>query len=83
LPLNLFNIGNNSPEKLGDFIETIEMEIGKTAQKEFLPMQNGDVEITYADVESLIDYIGYKPQTSISEGICNFVNWYKGYYQVS
>jgi len=83
LPLNLFNIGNNSPEKLGDFIETIELEIGKKAQKEFLPMQNGDVEITYADVESLIDYIGYQPQTSIGEGICNFVNWYKGYYQVS
>jgi len=83
LPLNLFNIGNNSPEKLGDFIETIELEIGKKAQKEFLPMQNGDVERTFADVQSLIDYIGYKPQTSINEGICNFVNWYKGYYQVS
>lgn len=83
LPLNLFNIGNNSPEKLGVFIETIEMEIGKTAQKEFLPMQNGDVEITYADVQSLIDYISYKPQTSIQVGIGNFVNWYKGYYQVS
>lgn len=83
LPLNLFNIGNNSPEKLGVFIETIEMEIGKTAKKEFLPMQNGDVEITYADVQSLIDYISYKPQTSIQVGIGNFVNWYKGYYQVS
>jgi UDP-glucuronate 4-epimerase len=83
LPLNLFNIGNNSPEKLGDFIETIEMEIGKTAQKEFLPMQNGDVERTFADVQSLIDYIGYKPQTTIRSGISNFINWYKGYYRIS
>lgn len=83
LPLNLFNIGNNSPEKLGVFIETIEMEIGRKAQKEFLPMQNGDVEITYADVESLIDYIGYKPQTSIHVGVRNFVNWYKSYYKIS
>jgi UDP-glucuronate 4-epimerase len=83
LPLNLFNIGNNSPEKLGDFIETIELEIGKKAQKEFLPMQNGDVERTFADVQSLIDYIGYKPQTTIRSGISNFVNWYKGYYRIS
>ncbi len=82
LPSNLFNIGNNSPEKLGDFIETIEMAIGKNAKKELLPMQDGDVERTYADVQSLIDYIGYKPQTPIQDGITNFVNWYKNYYKI-
>jgi UDP-glucuronate 4-epimerase len=81
LPLNIFNIGNNSPEKLGFFIETIEKEIGKIAKKEFLPMQNGDVEITYADVQSLIEYTGYEPKTSIHVGISNFVKWYKSYYK--
>lgn len=80
LPMNLFNIGNNKPEKLIDFIEEIENATQKTAIKEYLPMQAGDVEKTFADVQSLIDYIDYKPKTSIQEGIGNFVNWYKDYY---
>ncbi len=80
IPFNLFNIGNNSPEKLGDFIDAIETSLGKIAQKELLPMQAGDVEKTYADIQSLIDYIDYKPQVSIQEGIRKFVNWYKDYY---
>jgi UDP-glucuronate 4-epimerase len=80
VPVNLFNIGNNSPEKLGDFIDALEALLGKIAQKELLPMQAGDVEKTYADVQSLIDYIDYKPKTSIQEGIGNFVSWYKDYY---
>jgi UDP-glucuronate 4-epimerase len=80
IPFNLFNIGNNSPEKLGDFIDAIETSLGKITQKELLPMQAGDVEKTYADVQSLIDYIDYKPQVSIHEGIRKFVNWYKDYY---
>jgi len=81
LPMCLFNIGNNKPEKLVDFIEEIESATQKTVIKEFLSMQPGDVEQTYADVQDLIDYIDYKPQTSIHEGISNFVNWYKKYYK--
>ena len=80
-PMNLFNIGNNSPEKLIDFIEEIENVTQKKAIKEFLPMQAGDVEKTFADVQSLIDFILYKPQTTIQVGIGNFVNWYKEYYK--
>ena len=79
--MNLFNIGNNKPEKLIDFIKQIEIATEKSAMKEYLPMQPGDVEKTYADVQSLIDYIDYKPKTSIQEGIGNFVNWYKKYYK--
>jgi UDP-glucuronate 4-epimerase len=63
-------------------VAVFEMAIGKNAKKELLPMQDGDVERTYADVQSLIDYIGYKPQTPIQDGITNFVNWYKNYYKI-
>ena len=82
LPMNLFNIGNNKPEKLIDFIEQIEIATKKLAMKEYLPMQPGDVEKTYADVQSLIDYIDYKPKKTIQEGVCNFVNWYENYYKI-
>ena len=82
LPMNLFNIGNNNPEKLTDFIEEIESATQKTAIKEYFPMQAGDVEKTFADVQSLISYIDYKPKTAIKEGIGNFVNWYKNYYKI-
>ncbi len=81
IPFNLFNIGNNKPEKLINFIEEIEYSTQKMAIKEYLPMQAGDIEITYADVQSLIDYIDYKPKISIKEGIGNFVNWYIQYYK--
>ena len=66
LPMNLFNIGNNKPEKLTDFIEEIENATQKTSIKEYLPMQAGDVEKTYADVQSLINYIDYKLMTSMN-----------------
>ncbi len=82
LPFNLFNIGNNKTEKLASFIEEIENATHKTSIKEFMPIQDGDVELTYADVQSLIDYIGYNPKTTIHEGIGNFVNWYKNYYNI-
>ena len=82
LPFNLFNIGNNKPEKLADFIEEIENATQKTAIKEYLPMQAGDVEKTFADVQSLTDHIDFKPSTLINEGIGNFVNWYKKYYKI-
>jgi len=82
LPMCLFNIGNNTPEKLVDFIKEIENVTGLTVIKEYLPIQPGDVEKTYADVQSLIDYIDSKPQTSIHEGIINFVSWYRIYYKI-
>lgn len=76
----IYNIGNNSPVSLMEFIETIEEEIGKTAQKNFMDMQAGDVESTYADTQGLIDDFGYKPDTKLSDGIGEFVNWYKEFY---
>ena len=77
----VYNIGNNKPEKLMYFIETLEKSIGKTANKEFLPMQAGDVIGTYADVSELERDIGFKPQTSIEEGLKRFADWYMKYYR--
>lgn len=77
----LYNIGNNSPVELLEFIETLEKAIGKEAKKEFLPIQDGDVESTYADVSDLIADFGYKPDTKLSEGINEFVKWYRGFYK--
>ena len=78
----VYNIGNNSPEKLMYFVETLEKALGKTAEKEFLPMQPGDVYQTYADVTPLIEKFGFKPSTSIEDGLARFVEWYKKYYNV-
>lgn len=78
----VYNIGNNSPEKLMYFVETLEKALGKTAKKEFLPMQPGDVYQTYADVTPLIEKYGFKPSTSIEDGLAKFVEWYKEYYNV-
>ncbi len=78
----VYNIGNNSPEKLMYFIETLEKALGKTAEKEFLPMQPGDVYQTYADVDPLIEKFGFKPSTTIEEGLSKFVQWYKSYYKI-
>lgn len=78
----VYNIGNNSPEKLMYFIETLEKALGKTAEKEFLPMQLGDVYQTYADVDPLIEKFGFKPSTTIEEGLSKFVQWYKSYYKI-
>jgi len=79
-PWRLYNIGSNNPVELGVFIETLENALGRKARKEFLPMQPGDVPATYADVESLVDDIGYKPKTGLEEGIGKFVDWYRDYY---
>lgn len=76
----LYNIGNNKPEKLMDFIETLEKCLGRTAVKEYLPMQPGDVYQTYADVSELMKDYGFKPDTSIEDGLRKFVAWYKEYY---
>lgn len=81
-PYRVFNIGNNSPVKLMDFVHAIEEETGKKAIIDFQPLQPGDVPATYADVSSLYETINFKPQTSIQQGISNFVNWYKEYFKV-
>lgn len=82
-PYKIYNIGNNAPVKLADFIEAIENELGKKAIKELLPLQPGDVPATYADVSDLIRDVGYKPNTSVTEGIRNFISWYKKYYHIN
>jgi len=81
-PYKLYNIGNNSPMKLMEYIKTIEKSIGKKASINFMPLQDGDVLETYADVTDLVKTIGYKPQTTVSEGVHEFVKWYKEYYKI-
>ena len=78
----IYNIGNNKPEKLMDFIDTLEKCLGRTANKEYLPMQPGDVYQTYADVSDLMRDYDFKPDTSIEEGLGRFVEWYRQYYKV-
>ena len=80
VPYRVFNIGNNQPEKLMDFIGILENALGKVAEKEFLPMQAGDVKETYADTSALEAWVGFKPYTPLKEGVRKFVNWYKAYY---
>ncbi len=79
-PYRIYNIGNNNPVKLMDFIKTLENRLKKTAKKNMLPLQPGDVPETYADVNNLQQDLGYKPSTSIQEGIHQFVSWYLSYY---
>jgi UDP-glucuronate 4-epimerase len=79
----IYNIGNHSPVTLMDFITTIEQAMGKTAEKNMLPMQPGDVPATYADVQALMDDVGFKPDTPLAVGIGKFVAWYKDYYKVA
>lgn len=81
-PYRIYNIGNNSPVELLTFIETIEKCLGKTAEKNFLPLQAGDVPATYADVDDLMNDVGFKPATPIGEGVARFVQWYREYYHV-
>ncbi|WP_458699939.1 NAD-dependent epimerase [Sulfurospirillum sp. 1307] len=79
-PYKVYNIGNNNPVKLMDFIEALEKKLGKTAKKNMLPLQAGDVPSTYADVNDLIEDLDYKPETSIDEGIGKFVDWYVDFF---
>ena len=81
-PYRLYNIGNNSPVQLGRLIEVLEEALGRTAQKRMLDMQPGDVAATYADVENLERDVGFRPSTSIEEGVRRFVDWYCVYYGV-
>ncbi|KAM3115401.1 NAD-dependent epimerase [Phormidesmis sp. 146-33] len=77
----LYNIGNNNPVELMQFVETIEQLLGSFAIKKFLPMQPGDVPMTYADVDDLMQEVGFKPETSLEEGLFQFVQWYREYYE--
>src|SRR3989475_762018 len=79
-PYKIYNIGNHDPVELIRFIEVLETKLGRKAQLELLPLQPGDVPVTYADVDDLIRDTGFQPRTSIEEGIRCFVNWYVGYY---
>lgn len=78
----IYNIGNNKPVKLMDFINTLERCLGMEAVKEYYPMQPGDVYQTYADVSDLMNDFGFKPDTSIEDGLSRFVEWFKEYYQI-
>lgn len=78
----VYNIGNNQPERLMDFIRTLEDALGAEAKKEYLPMQPGDVYQTYADVTDLVEDFDFKPDTPISEGLARFAAWYRAYYHI-
>jgi len=80
-PYRIYNIGNNEPVSLMEFIETIEKALGKTAEKTMLPMQDGDVQSTYADVSGLINNFDYKPDTKLADGISKFIDWYSVFYK--
>lgn len=81
-PYKIYNIGNNQPVELMKFINTLEDLIGKKANMEYLPMQSGDVEATFADISDLQDAVGFNPSTPIEVGLEKFVKWYKSYYKV-
>ena len=81
-PYRIYNIGNNQPIELMYFIEVLEKCLGIEAIKNHLPMQPGDVPITYADISDLTADVGFKPDTSIEVGVQRFVDWYRTYYQV-
>ncbi len=79
-PYRIYNIGNNQPVRLMDFIAAIEEAMGQEAQKNFLPMQAGDVQATYADVDALQEAVGFTPATPLKEGMAKFATWFKAYY---
>jgi UDP-glucuronate 4-epimerase len=81
-PYRLYNIGNNQPVELMHYIGVLEQCLGTEAKKNLLPLQPGDVPDTYADVTDLVEELGYKPDTSVEEGIARFVDWYRSYYGV-
>jgi UDP-glucuronate 4-epimerase len=80
-PFRVFNIGNNDPVELSEYIEALEDSLGKKAEKEMLPMQPGDVPDTYADVTELESAVGYRPHTPVKEGVARFVAWYREYFK--
>ncbi len=82
VPFRIYNIGNNSPVKLMEYIEAIEEVLGIEAERELLPLQPGDVPNTYANVDNLKDAVDYKPKVSVKDGVRQFVEWYREYYSV-
>src|SRR6476660_2473844 len=82
VPARVYNVGNNHPEELGHLVEVLEKELGRKAVREMLPMQPGDVTETFADVADLMRDTGFRPQTSIEDGLRNFVAWYRDHYKV-
>jgi UDP-glucuronate 4-epimerase len=81
-PHRVFNIGNSQPTPLMDYIKALELALGRTAQKNFLPMQAGDVQATAANTEELDTWVGFKPNTPVREGVARFAAWYREYYGV-
>ena len=81
-PWRVYNIGNNSPVELMDYIAALEKALGKKADMEMLPLQLGDVPDTYADVSDLVEQFHYKPATPVEQGIANFVSWYRNYFNL-
>lgn len=81
-PYRVFNIGNNNPVELMGFVEAIETTLGRKAEKNFLPLQDGDVPATYANTDELNAWTGFVPATSVSDGVARFVAWYRQYYGV-
>jgi UDP-glucuronate 4-epimerase len=80
VPYRIYNIGNSQPVELMHYINVIEAALGKKAEVNLLPLQPGDVPDTYADVQALIDDTGYKPDTTVEEGVQRFISWYLEYY---
>jgi UDP-glucuronate 4-epimerase len=81
-PYRVFNIGNNQPTQLMEYISALETALGKTAKKNYLPMQLGDVPATAANTDAMDAWVGFKPNTSVHKGVARFVDWYRNYYQI-
>ena len=81
-PARIYNVGNQHPEELMVLVALLEKELGRTAVKDMLPMQPGDVTETFADVGDLMRDVGFRPQTSLEDGIRDFVAWYRDYYKL-
>ena len=81
-PFEIFNIGNNKPVKLDYFIQLLEEYLGKKAIKNLMPIQQGDVKFTCAEITKLSNWIGYEPKTKIEDGLKNFANWYKNFFEL-
>ena len=78
----MYNIGNNQPVELMDYIGALEKALGKKAEMNLLPLQPGDVPDTYANVDDLVEQFDYKPATQVDEGVARFIDWYKKYFKV-
>jgi UDP-glucuronate 4-epimerase len=81
-PCHVFNIGNARPTSLMDYVSALEQALGHEARKNFLPMQRGDLPATLADTDALAEWTGFRPRTSVEEGVRQFVQWYRGHYRV-